>query len=223
MRIVASSWNVWKPSGAGALLGASGLLAVCLTAACGGVPRTFYYTLRSPVPPAAPDPRMAVTLGIEHFRAPEMLRDDRIVYYQSPTEVNYYQYHRWTSDPPTLLTESAAQWIDNAGAFGEVVMLPSRQPVDYILRGRVGHFEEVDYEAGGKARVSLDLTLMRARDHKVVWSGRNAADAPLEGKGMAGVATAMNAAVDQVLRGLLPAMLAQVQQEYRSGSQGQSQ
>ncbi len=223
MRIVASSWNVWKRSAAGAVLGVSGLLVVCLSVSCGGVPRTFYYTLRPPAPPAAGDPRMALTLGIEHFRAPEMLRDDRIVYYQSPNEVNYYQYHRWTSDPPTLLTESTAQWIENAGAFGQVVVLPSREPVDYILRGRVGHFEEVDYEAGGKARVSLDLTLLRARDHKVVWSGRTAADAPLEGKGMAGVATAMNAAVEQVLRGLLPGMVSQVQQEYRSSSQGQSQ
>ena len=84
------------------------------------------------------------------------------------------------------------------------------------------HFEEVDYEAGGKARVSLELTLVRARDHKVVWSGRNAADAPLEGKGMAGVANAVNAAVDQLLRGLLPGLVAQVEQDFKA-SQGQSQ
>ncbi len=222
MMTVASWWNAWKPKRADVLLGAGGLLVVCLSVSCGSVPRTYYYTLRTPPPPATNDPRTGYALGIEHFRAPEMLRDDRIVYYQSPTEMNYYEHHRWSSDPPTLLTESTAQWIDNAGIFGQVVMLPSRQPVDYILRGRVGHFEEVDYEAGGKARVSLDLTLVRARDHKVVWSGRNAAEAPLEGKGMAGVANSVNGAVDQLLRGLLPSLVVQVEQDYKA-SQGQSQ
>ncbi len=222
MMTVASWWNAWKARRADALLGAGGLLVVCLSVSCGGVPKTYYYTLRTPPPPAAGDPRTTLVLGIEHFRAPEMLRDDRIVYFQSPTEVNYYQYHRWSSDPPTLLTESTARWIDNAGVLGQVVMLPSREPVDYILRGRVEHFEEVDYEAGGKARVSLQLTLVRVRDHKVVWSGRNAAATPLEGKGMAAVANAANTAVDQLLRGLLPGLVAQVEQDYKA-SQGQSQ
>ncbi len=218
---VASWWNAWKAKRTDPLLVAGGLLVLCLSISCGGLPRTYYYTLRTPAPPVTSDPRTGFALGVEHFRAPEMLRDDRIVYYQSPTEVNYYEHHRWSSDPPALLTESTAEWINNAGVFGQVVMLPSRQPVDYILHGRVEHFEEVDYEAGGKARVSLELTLVCARDHKVAWSGRNSAEAPLEGKGMAGVANSVNAAVDQLLRGLLPGLVAQVEKDYKA-SQGQS-
>jgi ABC-type uncharacterized transport system auxiliary subunit len=222
VKTAASWWNVCKAESAKGLLLACGLAALGLAVSCGGIPKTYYYTLRAPAPPAASDPQTGFTLGIEHFRAPEMLRDDRIVYFQSPTEVNFYEYHRWSADPATLLTEYTAQWINNAGVFSQVVIFPVQQPVDYILRGRVAHFEEVDYEAGGKARVSLELTLVRARDRKAIWSGRNTAEAPFAGKGMEGVAAGVNAATERLVREMLPGMVAQVEQDYRATS-GQSQ
>lgn len=124
---------------------------LALLMACGGVPRTYYYTLRPPVAPAAPgDPQTPFVLGIEHFHAPVALRDDRIVYYDSPTEMNYYEFSRWSSDPATLLTEQCGRSLRSMGVFLEVRLLPSREPVDYILRGRVLSFEEVDFERQGQ-------------------------------------------------------------------------
>jgi len=187
-----------------------------LAAACGGVPKTYYYTLQVPAAPAPTDPRTSYVLGVEHFRASELLRDDRIVYYVSPTQVNFYQHHRWGSDPATLLAEYAAQCADSSGVFTQVRMLPVRDHVDYILGGSVLSFEEVDTDGGAKVRLGLALSLVRTSDHKLVWSGEQRQETPLEGRGVEGVASALNASCAQVFRELAPGLIAQVEQDFKS-------
>jgi ABC-type uncharacterized transport system auxiliary subunit len=147
-----SSWSVWRRRLLRRSAAALGLVGALVSASCGGaLPKTHYYTLQAPAPPPSNDPRTNFVLGVERLRAPEMLRDDRIVYYESPTQMNFYQYHRWGSDPATMLAEFLAQWIDGMGVFAQVRLLPGREPLDYVLRGRLLSFEEVDYEGAKRA------------------------------------------------------------------------
>ncbi len=194
---------------------ALGLLGMVMATSCGSVPKTYYYTLRVPAPPAANDPKTNFVLGIEHFRAVEMLRDDRIVYYASPTEVNFYQYHRWSADPPSMLSRLSAQQLEDMGVFAAVLLLPSRDPVDYVLRGRVLNFEEIDYEGSTKGRVVLDLKLLRWRDRKVVWSSTHMVERSAEAGGVPGVVTALNASSAQLLREVLPGLVTEVEREFK--------
>lgn len=196
-------------------------LLVLLLASCGSLPKTHYYTLQVPAPPARNDPKTTFVLGVEHFRAADSLRDDRIVYYQSPTEMNFYEYHRWSADPASMLSELAMNWIQNSGAFTQVRMLPVREPVDYILRGRVINFEELDYDGAGKGRVNLELSMLRTRDHKVVWTLQRLAESPVEEKGLPGVVRALNDASYQLLREALPGLITQAEQDYQA-LQGQT-
>jgi ABC-type uncharacterized transport system auxiliary subunit len=168
-----------------------------------------------PAAPAPNDPRTNYVLGVEHFRAPEILRDDRIVYYVSPTQMNFYQYHRWGSDPATLLSEFTAQWLETSGVFAQVKMLPVRERVDYTLGGRVTSFEEVDSDAGAKVRLALALSLVRTSDHKLVWSGEQRLETPLPERGVAGVASALNASCSQALRDMVPGLITQVEQDFK--------
>lgn len=214
--------SAWERSIISRLVAAVGLLAALVAVGCGGVPKTYYYSLQVPALPPASEPKTGFVLGVERFRAPELLRDDRIVYYQSPTELNYYEYHRWGSDPAGMLSEVVLQWIGSLGIFAQVRSLPAREPVDYVLAGRLFNFEEVDYQDGGKARVHLELNLLRSRDHKLIWSARRLVETPLQKGGVAGVANAVNSATEQILRETLPGMVAQVEQDFRI-SQGQSQ
>jgi ABC-type uncharacterized transport system auxiliary subunit len=177
------------------------------------LPKTNYYTLRVPSAPEAKDPNARAVLGIEPFRATEVLRDDRIVYYESPTQLNFYQYHRWSSDPAALLSDLVARRLSQAGAFSEVRRLPSLEPVDYVLTGRLLNFEEVDYEAGVKGRVALEMALFRSRDHKLLWSDRRQAESAAEGQGVPGVVNALNAASARLLDEVLPALIAQVERD----------
>jgi ABC-type uncharacterized transport system auxiliary subunit len=157
-------------------------------------------------------------LGVEHFRAPEFLRDDRIVYYVSPTQINFYQYHRWGSNPATLLSEFTAQWLESSGVFAQVKMLPVRDRIDYLLSGKVLSFEEVDSGGAAKVRLALALSLVRASDHKLVWSGEQHREAPLSEHGVEGVANALDATCSQTLGEMLPGLIAQVEQDFKSSS-----
>ena len=202
-----------------ARVAALGLFAAVVAVSCGGVPKTYYYTLRVPPPPATSDPKTNFVLGVEHFRAAEMLRDDRIVFYKSPTEVDYYEHHRWSTDPATMMTELAARWLDQMGIFSEVRLLPSREGVDYKLAGRVLNFEEVDSEGETKGRVALRLTLVRTRDQKVVWTFVRQSEHPAEDRGMAGVVKALDASNESLLREALGGVAAQVEQDFDESQQ----
>ncbi|HZP03043.1 MAG TPA: ABC-type transport auxiliary lipoprotein family protein [Terriglobia bacterium] len=189
---------------------------------CGGVPKTHYYSLRLPSAPATVDPQTPFILGVEHFRSAQVLRDDRIVYYESPVQMNYYEYHRRSSDPPTLLTEQAVRALRQMGVFLEVRILPTPEPLDYLLRGRVNNFEEVDDSSGGKGRVALELWLLRSRDHKVVWNATREVESAIQEAGVPGVVKALNASSERILKDVLSGLAAQVEKDFKA-SQGPSQ
>ena len=221
MTTVESSSNVWKRSFPARMWAVLGLLMAVFATGCGSVPKTSYYTLQVPAVPAATDSRTNYILGIERFRAPEVLRDDRIAYYVSPTQMNFYQYHRWGSDPASLLSEYTAQWLESSGVFAQVKMLPARERVDYVLGGSVSNFEEVDSSGGGKVRLGMALSLVRMSDHKLLWSGEQHVETPLAEHGVEGVASALNTASAQALREMAPGLIAQVEQDFKA-SAGQS-
>jgi ABC-type uncharacterized transport system auxiliary subunit len=219
VKSVASRWSARAPERSRAF----GLLILPLAlwaASCGSVPKTNYYTLRIPPPPAAHDPRTAAIVGVEHFRATEVLRDDRIVYYASPTELNFYQYHRWSADPATMLTELVARRLEQSGAFAAVRLLPSREPVDYLLRGRLTNFEEVDSMPGVKARVGAEMMLIRARDRKILWSDNRQEESTAQGQGVPAVVQAVNAASERLVEGTLSGLVARVEEDARQTAQG---
>ena len=197
---------------------AVGLVAVLVWASCGGAPRMHYYTLETPSAPAPSDPRTSLVLGVEHFRGLDLMRDDRIVYYQSSTQLAFYEQHRWSADPPAMLAELSYRWLEQKGIFAEVRLAPYRDPVDYTLRGRVLNFEEVDGPTGVKGRVGLELTLVRSRDRQVVFFGRRQAEAAAQEKGVAGVVGALNSATHQLLDEMMPGVAAQVENDSRAAS-----
>ncbi len=218
MTIAGSSSNAWKHSFPhGARVGLA-LFTALFAAACGSVPKTSFYHLQMPLAPMPSDPKTDFVLGVEHFRAPEVLRDTRIVYYVSPTQMNFYDYQRWGATPASMLSEFTASWLEASGVFSRVMMLPDREHVDYTLGGSVTNFEEVDSEGGVKVRLAMELNLERMRDHKPVWSGRWAFESPVSGHGVEGVADALNTSCARAMRELIPGLLAQVEQDSKAGA-----
>lgn len=182
------------------------LLVAAFAAGCSSVPPTHYYTLRTPPPPGSPQAKTDFVLQVERFDSPETLRDDRIVYYTSPNELNFYQYHRWSSSPAALLSEFAVKYFAESGLFKGVYSYPAPVHADYTLRGRVLDFAEMDYGKGkggngkaAKGRVGLALDLVRTRDNDVVWSSRKETEIPVAKKGMDGVVDALNTASQELL------------------------
>ncbi len=201
-----------------AAVAAGWLAAAALCASCGGARPVHYYTLQMPAPAQIGDPRTNFVLGVQQFRAPEPLRDDRILYYQSPTQLNYYQQHRWDSDPATMLSALAQRELQQTGVFAQVLLVPYLGNADYVLRGQVLSFSEVDYQGGVKARVGIGLTLLRMPDRKVAWSAQRQVENVVQEQGVPGVVNALNAATKQILDEMIPGIVAQVESDYRAST-----
>jgi ABC-type uncharacterized transport system auxiliary subunit len=197
---------------------AFGLVAVLMWASCSGTPPMHYYTVQTPSAPAPDDPTTNLVLGVERFRGPDIMRGDRIVYYQSSTQLNFYQQHRWSANPTAMLAEMCQRWLEQKGVFDQVQLAPYRDPVDYTLRGRVLDFEEVDDPAGVKGRVGLELTLVRSRNRQTIFFERRQVETAAQEKGMAGVVSALTRATQQLLDEMMPTLVAKVENDYRDSS-----
>jgi ABC-type uncharacterized transport system auxiliary subunit len=210
---------MWKAKGGFALAALVGFGAV-LISACGSVPQTHYYTVAMPATAPKNSSRASLVLDIEPFSAPDILRDDRILFYHSPTELNYYEYHRWSSAPAEMVADLVARRLRDMEAFSDVRLFPRTTPGDFVLRGRLLNFEELDYEAGGKVRVGLELTLVRTQNHQVVWSDRRQTEKGIEGKGVASVVKSLDASTAELLNEILPGLATSV--ERTSGQRAES-
>jgi len=218
MKNVESELHAWARN-AGAVAAAVGWLAAAvLCASCGGARPVHYYTLQMSAPAQVGDPRTNFVLGVQQFRAAEPLRDDRILYYESPTQLNFYQQHRWDADPATMLSALAQRELQQTGVFAQVWLAPYLGNVDYVLRGQVLSFSELDYQGGVKARVGLGLTLLHSPDRKVVWSAQRQVENVVQEQGVPGVVNALNAATKQILDEMIPGIVAQVESDYRAST-----
>src|SRR3990172_6484536 len=146
----------------------------------GKPPATNFYTIDLPAPSEVGAAPAAVQVGVDRPRASHLLRQDRIVYFTTGKELNFYQYHRW-AEPPVFLVQSAViRQLRAAGLFDNVVPYRAQKGLDYVVRGRLLAMEEVDAPGGGvSALFGLELELVRQKDAVVVWSGRATRERPL--------------------------------------------
>jgi len=174
------------------------LVVILGAAACGKTPATNFYTI--PLPAAKPaSSSAALQLGVDRPRAAHLLRQDRIVYFTSNNELNYYQYHRW-AEPPVFLVQSALiRHLQGAGLFDNVVPYRAQKGLDYVLRGRLLAMEEVDGPGGVTARFGLEIELVRQKDNQVVWTGRAGREKSVASKSVDAVVEAMGAAANESL------------------------
>jgi len=142
-----------------------------LTMSCGSVPQTYYYRIDyernsdNSVNHVVPS-----VIGVSQFKADVSYEDDKIVYRDSPYEVQYYHYRRWVAPPKKIVTERVVQDYQASGVFERVVKLPSATVVDYILTGHVQAFEEWDERDTWYGVVTLEFELLDPSNLEVVWT-----------------------------------------------------
>ena len=134
-----------------------------------GLPRTQYYTMELPHMPQGTGPAINSHLTIPRFRADRILMDDRILYRESPQQVNFYEYHRWASPPVDLVTGYFMHRLKDGGTFARVSAYNEGRDSDFILRGFLHHFEEADQGKEVSALVGLEIELLDSRTRVPVW------------------------------------------------------
>lgn len=178
-------------------------LAACvILAACGAVRPVKYYRIAPDASSApaggAPYP---VTLILGQISAPNLFRDDRLVYSNGSVELGAYDDHRWAEPPPEMVENMLLESLRASGQYRTVERISSSARGDFILRGRLLAFNELDTAQVG-AQFSLQLELFDRKAGAVVWTQTYSHDEPATGKTISAIVEALQTNVRTGLREL---------------------
>lgn len=190
-------------------------LGLLVLVACGGsVPQTRYYQLAEPK--AVPAQRSGVALVIEPLVTDPAYDDDRIVYRLTPYRLDYYNYHRWTSSPGTMISNYLERAFEHSGKFSAVTR-EANPAAPVTLGGRLVAIEEVDHsKTKWSGRVVVELTLSDSAG-KLLWSEQFEETEPLASQTPEGLARALSVALERIALRAVPvvAVLAEEQTKVR--------
>ncbi len=177
--------------------GVAAVAAGCgmLLAGCGAARPIKYYSLDAPEV-ARSGQRLDVSLLIGHFQAPTLYRDTRIVYRTGPNEMGLYADHRWVEPPALMVEEMLLHTLRHSGNYKSVQLIASNAQGDYVVRGRVERFDEVDGKPLG-AQVWLHVSLYDVKHGATVWSHSYQHDEEVSGNDVASVAAALDKNLQQ--------------------------
>lgn len=167
-------------------------LALCvLLSNCGSARPVKYFTIQG-TPPAIQQSATTypVTIVVGHINAPLLYRDDRMVYSNGSVELGSDGYHRWAEQPTEMIESMLVQDLRATGQFRAVQRMSSSGRGDYILRGRLSAFNEVD-NPGITARFSIDLELLQNKTGNVVWTFPYTNDQPVTEKSVTAIVLAL--------------------------------
>jgi ABC-type uncharacterized transport system auxiliary subunit len=126
----------------------------------GPAPADRHYRLDVGSPEAPATTRLSGILQVDRLRA-DALAGERDVLYQKSgdrSEIRQHSYHLWSDPPAILIQTELVSFLDQAGAADTVVPVTARVRPDYLVSGRLRHFEQV-LDSNPRVKVEIHLTL----------------------------------------------------------------
>jgi ABC-type uncharacterized transport system auxiliary subunit len=173
-------------------------IASLLSAACVAGRPVHYYTINHPAGAANDAKPAGPVLVVGRIAAREALEDGRIRYRAGSNEVGSYEYHRWVERPSMLVRDLLFQTLRAAGKYRQVLEASSAAEGDYLIRGKLDDFSEID-DGGIQSRVSLQLELVDRKTGIVVWNKHYNRDEPVNGKTIKDVVASLDHNLHQVI------------------------
>ncbi|MDB4958954.1 MAG: hypothetical protein JWO36_6523 [Myxococcales bacterium] len=178
------------------------VFAVALAACGGSSPENRYYQLANPAH-AAPHSGEAI-IAIQPLAADGAYDDERIVYRVNPYRLDYYNYHRWSAPPGTLIGNYLEQAFAKSGRFRRVVR-DATDATPVVLGGRIVALEEVDASTTQwQGRIVIELTLTDTKTDQVLWSEQFEEIEPLPARNPEGMARAISVAMNRIVQRAVP-------------------
>ena len=164
----------------------------CLAeAGCVSTRPVHYYTLEAPVPPANQGKPDGLVLLVGAIATPEALQDGRIRYRTGSNEVGAYEYHRWTERPGSMVRNALVRALRDSGKYQRVLESGSSTNGDYILRGKLDEFDEVDH-ATIQTKISIHVELVDRKSNQNVWDHMVEREEPVNGKSVVEVVQSLD-------------------------------
>jgi ABC-type uncharacterized transport system auxiliary subunit len=183
------------------------MLCLGILNGCGAARPSKFYQLTVPSEKAAvADPvPYPVTVVLGPITTSHLYRDDHIVYTYSGEAMGTYEYRRWAEPPTEMIDEVVLRELQRSGRYQHIYSRRSDVRGDYVLRGRLYDFREID-ESGLSARVAFDFELRDAKTGATVWNHSYSHDEPVRGKDVSAVVAALDrnvqSGLSEVLGGL---------------------
>jgi ABC-type uncharacterized transport system auxiliary subunit len=146
------------------------------------------------------------SIAVREFRAPAYLREGPIVYFASPEEIGFYEYHRWAVDPRQTITQAIIEYLRASGKFKLVKIYDGRDDVDYVFSGHLEKLNEVDYEGGVQVEVALSAQVNGLHSGNTVWANSAAKKAKVEERNVSSVVAQMSKMADRSIEELLKSL-----------------
>jgi len=175
------------------------IMAGCLVGAgCVSNKPVHYYTLTVAAPPANQSRPDGLVLLVGGIATPETLQDGRIRYRAGSNEAGAYEYHRWTERPSSMVRNALIRALRNSGKYQRVLEAGSSSNGDYLLRGKLNEFDEVDGPSI-ETRISLHVELIDRKSNQNVWDYTVERADPVGNKSVADVVQSLDRNLQQVV------------------------
>jgi cholesterol transport system auxiliary component len=139
-----------------------------VSASCVATRPVHYYTIDPASPPANQGKPDGLILLVGNIATPETLQDGRIRYRTGSNEAGAYEYHRWTERPGSMVRNSLVRALRASGKYQRVLESSSSADGDYLVRGKLYEFGEVD-NASIQTRISMQVELVDRKTNRNVW------------------------------------------------------
>ncbi len=157
------------------------------------------YELR-PISLPAQTTRSARSMMVLSPAAPAAITTDRILIRQDPLAVTYLPDASWSDSVPDMMQSVLIRSLASAGRIGFVGGQGSGPVPDTVLLTRIDAFEVAVLDDGRfEARISMELTVLRDRDQRVLGTRRFASDLSLADDQARTIARAFQQLLDAIL------------------------
>jgi ABC-type uncharacterized transport system auxiliary subunit len=170
---------------------------------CSRVRYPAYYTLNLPPPPDPSAQENQTAIAVREFQAPGYLRQGPIVYRSTPQQIDFYEYHRWATDPRKIVTSAVIDDLRASGQFSMVSTYDGRRDIEYVFNGKLEKLEEVDYEGEVRVEVGLSAQITRVSNGTTVWSNTVFEAGKVSHRNVPGVVAQMNRTMELAINKLL--------------------
>ena len=188
-------------------------VAILGSTACffrGRLPAVELYRLAPPdttelATSAVTGPVLDGALAVGRYATPGVYGTRGIVYRVGETGYGSYPNREWAIPLGEMVGMRTAEILRHMPVTrdGAVYDPPSRRQFQYVWRGVVHRFEEVNRGNSVFAAVSLEARLVRAADDSVIWIGTRSLERPVPGGTMSGIIDTLSALSTEVIRRLI--------------------
>lgn len=166
---------------------------------CGGNKPIHYYTVQLSNAPTLKTSAHPVSLLVGNISGANIYQDTPIVYRVGANEIGTYQYSRWMEPPVVLLRNKLIRELSTSGDYQSVNGLAGNPAGQYVVRGRLYSFDEVD-GANIAGLVSMEFELYDRKSGKILWTHYYSQSEPVQSKEISAVVSALDTNLDRGLK-----------------------